>query len=543
MSQNARLTLVGVVLFVLVASLPVAVGLRQVTAATPNNFPGYQPIREDRILNYDYKLEDGEIKEYDWPVNLFFTNGASVPIVNSVFSPFFPHHISQTNDEPIPDFIWKQSRSPMTGCASDSTHGFCDTDKGMKDYGCSAKDDLHIGTGPNKGTHHIRIYAPREPLDYRGARADSMYSPQWTYYVFATSHEDHNECQWTVAGHTFHYNHGFQWFGNSERVENWVVAKARQLSSGVRAVYSDKVWMANREVGDGFPVEGTGLTGRTDGNHIWLSDGRASRIVLNAAASASTVPPGEPFNPYPSAALTRYYNYHEGGGSGDHWVTTGKADSTYDVVEGTLGFLETSLVPGTAPLYECEENATEHFLSRDVSCDPGDNDGIVGYIYTSQSVAASTPLKSCRIGNEIFESTTCESYPIRGSLGYLKGSGPLRRYLGGGVDHHVTTGRGPAGATLEGFMGQLVQGYAANRHPLYSCRHNASARDHFISLNRNCEGQEYLALEGYAYDSPPPGVPTLQIYRCWYPGGHFVSAQSNCEGQTTEMSLGYTYNP
>jgi hypothetical protein len=540
MNQKGRLILVGIAFFMLVASLPATVGLRQVTASNPLHFPGYQPIMEDQVLNYDF--EEGESSNYDWPVTLFFTNGASVPIVNSVFSPYFPKHVSPTNDEPVPGAVWDRVRSPKKACGSDSGRGFCDTDRGMKDYACSGSNDNDVYARNTRGTHHIRVYAPQKPLN-PGARADSMYSPRWTYYVFATSHEDHNECQWSVFGANVRYNHGFKWFGYSERVENWIAAKAREIDSGVSNVFPDSVWMANREAGGGTVIAGTGLAPRWEGNHAWLSDGKATRIALKAAASASTVPPGEPFNPYPSGALTRYYNYHEGQGSGDHWVTNGKADATYDVLEATLGFLEQTQTPGTAPLYECDRGTWEHFLSRDVGCDPGEYVGVAGYIYTSSGSGASSTLLSCHISGEIFESRTCEGFPTRGVLGYLKDFGPLRRYVGGGVDHHVTTGRGPAGATLEGFYGRLMQGPASDRHALYSCRHSADLHDHFISLGRSCEGQELLGLEGYAYDSPPAGVPTLQIYRCWYPGGHFVSSQSNCEGQTTEMSLGYTYNP
>jgi hypothetical protein len=546
MKGSKCLGLAGVVFALTVVSLPAVVGFGRVTAATPSHPPSFQRIFEDRVWNYDFSKDyrdttDVPDNKYDWPVALFFTNGGTVDVVKHLFKPYFPNHMSQTREKDVPDWVWDRVASAQKSCAIDSGAYFCDTDKGMKDYACSAKND-NDALSRNKGTNHFRIYAPNPSYGVT-LESDTLYSPRWSYYVYATAHEDHNECQWKILPD---YNHGTKWFGNSERAENWLAQKARELSSGIKAVYPDSVWMANREQGVGpMVIPGTGMAARWDGNHAWLSNGRATRIVLKSSVTASSVPPGEPYNPYPSAAVTRYYNYHLGTGSGDHWATTGPGDLTYDIREETMGFLEPKPVPGTAPLYECDVNVSENFLSRDESCAPGDNDGIAGYIYTSPSAGTPRTLYSCEIEGELYESITptCEGFTLRGTLGYMKTSGQLARYAGGGVDHHVTTGRGPAGANLEMFYGQLLVGPYSDRHALYSCRKTANSRDHFLSYDRECEGQEALSLEGYAYDSPPSGVPTTPIYRCSYSGGHFVSNQSSCEGYTPELFLGYTYNP
>lgn len=526
--------LIGAYVLVSVAGLLAVVGLRGAVAGVTIHVK-YMHVHEDRIRNWDYHDVN---TNNDMPVDLFFTNGATIAAVNRDFKPLFPDKIQPGHLLTIPDWLYSQVKSPAKSAGYDNEtngrndvitreHHYIDSDRGMKDYACGRNDG-------NGLTHHVRVYAPKELDDgaYTGFQSDSLYTRRFGYYVYATSHEDHNEKACNQWGKT----HGTTWFGASERVERWL---AEEFDRGklpqVAGMEPDAIWMNNKI---GWPW------GAWDGNHYYENDGWATRFRLHAGATASSAGPVQRVNQYAGAALTRFYNYQNGGGSGDHWTTTGPADSEHDVVEGTLGFLENTQVSGTAPLYECERNGWEHFLSRDVSCAPGDLEGLAGYIYISQSSLASTPLLSCKIGEEIFESTSCEGYPTRGTLGYLKGSGQLRRYVGGTVDHDVTTGPGPAGSTLEGTaLGQLVQGYAENRHPLYSCRVKSNPRDHFLSKDRGCEGQELLALEGYAYDSPPTGTPTTQIYRCWYPGGHFVSNQSSCEGYTMEFSLGYTYSP
>jgi hypothetical protein len=494
----------------------------------------YKHVYEDRIRNWDYHDDPSHD---DMPVDLFFTNGATIASVDDAFSRLFPQKVTPSALTGLPDWAFSKFKSPGESAGKDNEtngrtfvptreHFYIDSSRGMKDYGCAPV------------THHIRVYAPksfRDGSSYPGFNPDSLYSRRYGYYVYATSHEDHNEPQCKK----YHLSSGSTEYGYSENVEGWIAheyTSQRSKFPKVSSVAYDRIWM-NNQIGWPRPL--------VNGEHVYFNDGKATRFFMHPpGASASSVnSPSRP-NQYPAAALTRYYDYHNGGGSGDHWTTTGPADSEHDVVEGTLGFLENTRVPGTAPLYECESDSWEHFLSRDVSCAPGDLEGLAGYIFTSQSSVASTPLLSCQIGEEIFESTTCEGWTTRGTLGYLKGVASLRRYAGGAVDHHVSTGPGPAGATLESTpLGSLIQGYAANRHALYSCEAIGAPRDHFLSKSRSCEGHQLLALEGYAYDSPPAGVPTTQIYRCWYPGGHFVSNQSNCEGLTTEFSLGYTYGP
>src|SRR5205085_1216554 len=66
--------------------------------------------------------------------------------------------------------------------------------------------------------------------------------------------------------------------------------------------------------------------------------------------------------------------------------------------------------------------------------------------------------------------------------------------------------------------------------------------DTFTSTQSSCEGQKVIGLLGWAYSSPPAGVPAVAIYRCMVAatGEHFDTPGSNCEGQHADAGrLGY----
>ncbi len=79
----------------------------------------------------------------------------------------------------------------------------------------------------------------------------------------------------------------------------------------------------------------------------------------------------------------------------------------------------------------------------------------------------------------------------------------------------------------------------------YECSYYEYTRNNFISSNPNCHGQRVIGELGYIYDTPGGSFST-PIYRCYIPDGskdHFISLDINCEqdGFIMERLLGYVY--
>ena len=61
-----------------------------------------------------------------------------------------------------------------------------------------------------------------------------------------------------------------------------------------------------------------------------------------------------------------------------------------------------------------------------------------------------------------------------------------------------------------------------------------------MSLDRACEGQRILGLNGYGYAAQPRGTATVPLYACRSTQyGRFVSRERNCEGSGEGKLLGY----
>ena len=232
-------------------------------------------------------------------------------------------------------------------------------------------------------------------------------------------------------------------------------------------------------------------------------------------------------------ALTQYSN------GTDNWATTGATPAAY-ALGSTLGFLAATPTPGTVALYGCA-SGPDHFLSLDPGCEGQTVLGTQGYIYASApSAGASSPVYSCLSASTSTEdhfvstSSACGGALSLGLLGYVLASAPLDRYNGG--VHWVTTGSPPSGYGLEGTLGYLIAA-GPDTNPLYGCIQNS---DQFLSLDRGCEGQTLVGLEGWIYDHAPANVATVAVYRCSVPGtDHFAADDPNCEGQHTDGLLGF----
>jgi hypothetical protein len=171
-------------------------------------------VNEDSFRNYDFLSQTVSASNVDWPVTLLFYNNANV------------------NKAKI--FAW--TGSTMYGRMNDGTGYVWDSDKGSKDSLCPIVGDAH----------HYRVYAP--------PTTDRLYNVTWGYWVFATSHIDHNEC-------------GFgSYSGYPDRTEDYV---ATQFANAGYQVERNWASFSNPEP---YRVEG--------GDHIWSNDGYATRIRI-----------------------------------------------------------------------------------------------------------------------------------------------------------------------------------------------------------------------------------------------------------------------
>ena len=116
----------------------------------------------------------------------------------------------------------------------------------------------------------------------------------------------------------------------------------------------------------------------------------------------------------------------------------------------------------------------------------------------------------------------------------------LRRSNG----HWATTGILPAGYNWEASF-LILKSKSQNATLFYECSYYGFTRNNFISSNPGCHGQRVIGELGYIYDTPGGSFST-PLYRCYIPDGskdHFVSLDENCEqeGFIMERKLGYVY--
>jgi hypothetical protein len=174
-------------------------------------------VREDAFRNYDFLSQTVSSTNVDWPVNFLFWNNAEIDKVKSKLGGYYPY-----------------SGSKMNGRLNDGSGFVWDQDGGRKSILCPIIGDAY----------HYRIYADSD---------DRMYNISWGYWVFGTSHIDHNEC-------------GFgKWFGKSEQAENHIASHARNVF-GSSNVAEDWSSFYNYE-----PY-------REQGNHIWQNNGYATAV-------------------------------------------------------------------------------------------------------------------------------------------------------------------------------------------------------------------------------------------------------------------------
>jgi hypothetical protein len=167
----------------------------------------------DRFLNYDFtaELSAPDPTRVDWPIGLFFTNGATVNRVKNAY--------------------WGSTSigSSMHAYMEDGNGVWdWDDDRGTKTGGCLAKQVFR----------HMRVYAIGDQ--------DRMYNWNWGYWVLASAHYDREECTQQKT------------FGWTDSAEDYMLQHAASIG-----------WSTLRAWSDCGSAERRGWRG----NNYWLSDG------------------------------------------------------------------------------------------------------------------------------------------------------------------------------------------------------------------------------------------------------------------------------
>lgn len=114
----------------------------------------------------------------------------------------------------------------------------------------------------------------------------------------------------------------------------------------------------------------------------------------------------------------------------------------------------------------------------------------------------------------------------------------LTRFFNGRKnDHNITTSRYADNRySFESVLGKIYTEQRPGTKALYECL--VGGKDHMLSTNYYCEGQQMLGTAGYILTNKKNG--TKPIFRCLtHNGDHFASSDKRCEGQIAEGILGY----
>lgn len=187
----------------------------------------------DTFVNYDGS-KNFKRSDRDWPIGLVFNGNASVNKVKDYYkaSAFAGFGGSK--------FLGTDSR-PSGGKRK------LDSDRGRKTR-CGSKQQ-------NGRQEHFRIY---------GGNLDRLYDREYGYFVVASAHYDHGD-SFASTSAAPDLCPGKKFFGYSENVEQRIVDLAATRGARVRR---NHLGLRNFE------------PQRTEGDHIWKNDGRASIIRL-----------------------------------------------------------------------------------------------------------------------------------------------------------------------------------------------------------------------------------------------------------------------
>jgi hypothetical protein len=124
----------------------------------------------------------------------------------------------------------------------------------------------------------------------------------------------------------------------------------------------------------------------------------------------------------PAPSTRAFQRYSKPGG---YWVSSTSVPSGYQF-QGTVGYVYTSPVEGTIPIYSCQVPGATYgnLISQASNCEGQITLGLDGYIYATQPQGISTqPLYRCEMGSGprfISNSSTCEGQRLEALMGFAK---------------------------------------------------------------------------------------------------------------------------
>jgi hypothetical protein len=190
-------------------------------------------VQEDSFMNYDFTNTGISSIGVDWATSILFWNNAEVDKVKNTF--YNPYNYSGSDM-----YSWIDDGTGHWDPQYDQQGSNFDSDAGVKTNAyCPA-----FGS-----SNHFRLYADAD---------DRLHNINWGFYVVATIHYDHNECN--IVG---------KWYGKSEDAElefaNTAVGKLG--SSAVIYSWSQLNWQ-NAE------------SYREEGDHYWQNNGLATVVCI-----------------------------------------------------------------------------------------------------------------------------------------------------------------------------------------------------------------------------------------------------------------------
>ncbi|HWM62687.1 MAG TPA: hypothetical protein VNP96_01705 [Solirubrobacterales bacterium] len=215
------------------------------TGATSENPLRAYEVRKDRFITYDFSEEARNREKVDFPVNLIFGHDADINKVKDAMEETY--YFGKRHIGPIE--VGASTAYARVNDGPEGNGGEWDADAGRKNAACQHPAQNE----PN--AFHFRVYAP--------PNTDHFVNQQWGRFIIATSHIDHNECDFIedVGPDTR------TWSGYSENAE-WKIATDALHYFGARHVFRDRVYIGNYE-----PTE-------EEGAHIWQSNGQATWITV-----------------------------------------------------------------------------------------------------------------------------------------------------------------------------------------------------------------------------------------------------------------------
>lgn len=235
-----------------------------------------------------------------------------------------------------------------------------------------------------------------------------------------------------------------------------------------------------------------------------------------------------------------------------HIVTTAMVNTPgyYSERSGSWQLLSAA-TPGTHPLYSCLLGSQDYFIYTAGDCGGFTTIQTEGWIYDSAPSVPNVALYRCYLSNigDHFVTTdpNCEGSGANndGLLGYAPTSTKVTfsRYYNGN-DHWDTTG-----AVTSSYQAlkqwQIEASAQLGTTQIFGCEYTKPGGiEHFTSTQSTCEGATVDGSEGWLYATPPTGVTSVPLYRC-YDGtnyDHFLATDTSCEGNThatLEGLLGY----